>query len=287
MSAKCRSQNCNRKPETSNDQNLCILCYDWFQKCQVQHHQDASHYQELSSIYNNLTNGIHVDHNQMMRALIGSMMNMMSQSSQIMDLKEETKALSETVKVLEDELGATKLKLFHMDYDLKELEKKNINFSPRNSIVIRNLTIPKDGDEHSAVKRLLGQLDVEDFDPGEDILKVERKGQSNEKLGSVMVKLSDQALKSRIMKKKKDLTDNVGIDDKKLKIMNYKNQEQILFENALRSILSILPNGHLYEINGNVRLVAKNVEYEIQDKTKQRKQCLIPPMLGGSVISST
>ena len=86
-----------------------------------------------------------------------------------------------------------------------------------------------------------------------------------------MVKISDQALKSRIMKKKRDLNDNVGIDDKKLKIMNYKNQEQILFENALRSILSILPNGHQYEIYGNVRLVAKNVEQEIQDKSKQRK----------------
>ena len=73
------------------------------------------------------------------------------------------------------------------------------------------------------------------------------------------------------IQKKRDLTDNVGIDDKKLKIMSYKNQEQILFENALRSILSILPNGHQYEIYGNVRLVAKNVEQEIQDKSKQRK----------------
>jgi hypothetical protein len=81
-----------------------------------------------------------------------------------------------------------------------------------------------------------------------------------------MVKLSDQALKSRIMNKKKDLTDSVGIDDKKLKLMN---QEQILFENVLRSIFSILPNCHQYEINGNMRLVAKNLEQEIQDKTKQ------------------
>ena len=48
--------------------------------------------------------------------------------------------------------------------------------------------------------------------------------------------------------------------DKKLKIMNFKNQEQILVENALRSVLSIMPNGHQYELNGNMRLINKNVE---------------------------
>ena len=145
MSAKCRSQNCNRKPETSNDQNLCILCYDWFQKCAQSHQnqqQDVQHYQELSNIYNNLTNGVHVNQNQMMRALIGSMMNMMSQSNQILSLTEENKALHDNLKVLEDDLGATKLKQFHLEYDLKELEKKKETFTTLDTIVIRNLAMP-------------------------------------------------------------------------------------------------------------------------------------------------
>ena len=60
-----------------------------------------------------------------------------------MDHKEERKALSETVKVLEDELGATKLKLFHMEYVLKEFEKKNNNFFPRDSIVNEKATVMK------------------------------------------------------------------------------------------------------------------------------------------------
>ena len=80
-----------------------------------------------------------------------------------MNLKEETKVLSETVKVLEEELGIIKLKLFHMEYYLNEFENKNTSFSPHDSIVIRNLTMPKDGDEHTAIKNLLGHLDAGRF----------------------------------------------------------------------------------------------------------------------------
>ena len=59
------------------------------------------------------------------------------------------------------------------------------------------------------------------------------------------------------MKKKKELLNSTDPELKKLKIMNFKTQEQILYENALRNVLSIVPNGNLYEINGNMRLVSK------------------------------
>ena len=59
------------------------------------------------------------------------------------------------------------------------------------------------------------------------------------------------------MKKKIDLKNNVDPEIKKLKVMNYKLQEQTLFENALRSVLSQLPDGHPYELNGNIRLIPK------------------------------
>ena len=50
---------------------------------------------------------------------------------------------------------------------------------------------------------------------------------------------------------------NVDPEIKKLKIMNYKLQEHILFENALRNVLSVMPDGHLYELDGNMRLIFK------------------------------
>jgi hypothetical protein len=260
MSAKCTSQNCNRKPESTNSQNLCVLCYDWFLKCQQQSQTYQKHnqanYQELLSIYNNLSSGIVVDQNQMMRALIGSMMNLMSQNSEIVKLQQENSNLNADVKDLNEELGETKLKFYNLEYNFKEAEKKNL-FSPADTLVIRNLAIPQDGDDLKVVKEDLAQLIIEDFDPDEDILEVERKGHLKGKLGSIFVKVQDEDLKRKIMKKKKELLNSTDPELKKLKIMNFKTQEQILYENALRNVLSIVPNGNLYEINGNMRLVSK------------------------------
>ena len=113
-----------------------------------------------------------------------------------------------------------------------------------------------DGDELTCVKEVLSQLQIDDFDLDEDLVRIERKGQGNGKLGSVFVKISNAEVKRKIMKKN-ELKNNVDPEVKKLKIMNYKLQEQILFKNALRNVLSLMPDGHLYELNGNMRFVQK------------------------------
>ena len=64
-------------------------------------------------------------------------------------------------------------------------------------------------------------------------------------------------MKKNIMKKKKELTNSSDPKLKKLKIMNFKTQEQIIIENALRGVLAIVPSGSQYELNGNMRLVPK------------------------------
>ena len=72
-----------------------------------------------------------------------------------------------------------------------------------------------------------------------------------------MVKICDENFKVKIMKNKKELKNHADEGLKKLKIMNFKSQEQILYENALRSVLSIMPNGDQYELNGTMRLVSR------------------------------
>ena len=47
------------------------------------------------------------------------------------------------------------------------------------------------------------------------------------------------------MKKKKELVDKNCYETKKSKIMNFK----ILFESALRQVLSVLPYGNQYELS--------------------------------------
>ena len=160
-----------------------------------------------------------------------------------------------SVKNLEEELDASKVKVSILEYNLKNLD--NEDFLPSDSIVIRNLDVPVDGDELCVVRDTLAQINIEDFDPTEDILKVERKGNRNGKLGSVFVKITEKEIKKKIMKRKKELANSSDPKIKELKIVNFKTQEQIVFENALRGVLALVPNGSQYEINGNMRLLPK------------------------------
>ena len=117
----------------------------WFQKCQEQNqtsqeNQNLANYQELSSIYNNLANGVPVDPNIVMRALLGSMMSLMNQNDQVIKCREEISIVANDLKDLENEFGDTKLKLLRLEYDFTELENRE-EFSTRDSIVIRKAPV--------------------------------------------------------------------------------------------------------------------------------------------------
>lgn len=256
MSGKCSSSNCNRKPDGGNSENLCVLCYDWFLKCRTQP-QSQQNYQELLNIYNSLANGIQVDHTVMMTALFGSMLSLMTQNDQIINLKEDILKLETNFKDAENDLTAMKVKVYNLEYDMETLRKEE-RFSSKDSIVIRKLDLPVNGDEKVKVKELLSHLVLEDFESEEDIISVERKGCSQGRLGSVIVQLANADIKKQILKKKKELSNHRNEVFREIKIVNFKPPEHIMFENALRSVLALVPNGQGYELNGNMRLVTKN-----------------------------
>ena len=190
----------------------------------------------------------------------------MNQTTQVASLKEELNILESRQKELEDDVSENKVKIYSLEYDFKQLDEKTSealeSFSTDDSLAIRNLPIPTDGDESEGIKKVLTAINVEEFDPEEHVLWVERKGNKGGNLGTVFVKVSDAAMKKKIMKKKimkkkKELKAHSDCQIKNVKIMNYKTQEQILFENALRNMLAIFPNGSSYELNGNIRLIAK------------------------------
>ena len=68
------------------------------------------------------------------------------------------------------------------------------------------------------------------------------------------------------MKKKKELINSEDPELNKLKIMNFKTQEQILYENALRGVLSTVPDGNLYKRNGACFQAIEDPEPEPQPK---------------------
>ena len=49
-------------------------------------------------------------------------------------------------------------------------------FATSDTIVIRNLNVPEDGDDTRLVNETLAKLAIEDFDAEDYVLKVERKG---------------------------------------------------------------------------------------------------------------
>jgi hypothetical protein len=90
----------------------------------------------------------------------------------------------------------------------------------------------------------------------------------------------------KILKNKKELK-NLG--DEQLKFLNFETQEQILYENALRNVVSVIPNGKHYELNGRCSLCPgrRNPNPEMKRIIEnEHQQCFISPMLGGSVIST-
>jgi len=90
------------------------------------------------------------------------------------------------------------LKVYNLEYDVQKLN----GFSTSDSIVIRNLDIPTSGNDTEAVEKALESIGVEEFEPKEDLLKVERKGNTAGKLGNVLVKFANDDLKKKVMKKR-------------------------------------------------------------------------------------
>ena len=136
----------------------------------------------------------------------------MNQNMQVVKIREEISAVTNDLKDLENERSETKLKLFWLEYNFSELDNKE-EISTKDSIVIRNIPEPQNGDEHRVVTETLAQLNIEEFVSDDDIKKVIRKGNTNGKLGSIFVKPSDERKKKKkkkkfqvkIMKSKKEL----------------------------------------------------------------------------------
>ena len=97
----------------------------------------------------------------------------MNQNDQIINLKQEIQTQASNITDLDNDLTATKIKVFNLEYDMKE-------FTSRDSIVIRNLEMPADGDEKQKVIEVLSNLELEGIELEEDIIAVERKGSDSQ-----------------------------------------------------------------------------------------------------------
>ena len=72
------------------------------------------------------------------------------------------------------------------------------------SLAIRNLPLPGSGeDDIQIVKAVLFEINAKDVNPEQDIVKVVRKGATNENPGTVFVELVSDEVRASVMKTKK------------------------------------------------------------------------------------
>ena len=75
------------------------------------------------------------------------------------------------------------------------------------------------------------------------------------KLGTILVEIATEEAKIKIMKAKKTLLKHPNMMKRKVKIRNMKTKEQMTYENNLYQLLSLLPDGNQFGLNGIGKLV--------------------------------
>ena len=96
--------------------------------------------------------------------------------------------------------------------------------------------------------QILSDIDAEDL--SDAIVKVKRVGQSVVKPGTILVEIKTEDCKIKIMKAKKVLLKHSNLMKRKVKVRNMKSKEQMMHENNLYQLLSLLPNGDRFGLIG-------------------------------------
>ena len=124
------------------------------------------------------------------------------------------------------------------------------------SVTIQNLTKYPTVTDEEAVKKVIAEIGAEGVDPQTDVVKVNRKGYKpasgtqQERLGTVMVELSSQEVKAKIMRSKKSLEDRPN-NLANLRIRNMKSQAELNQDFFNRQVLKLVPGGDKFYIAAN------------------------------------
>ena len=122
-------------------------------------------------------------------------------------------------------------------------------------IVFQNLPASENKSDKELVEEILLDIEADGLNVCDVIAKVKRVGQNDSKPGTILVEITTEESKIKIMKAKKVLLKHPNLMKRKIKIRNMKSKEQMTFENNLYQLLSLLPNGNQYGLNGVGKLI--------------------------------
>ena len=203
---------------------------------------------DLTNTYNQIkSNGVAPEtSNKLLVDIYGMMVNMSAKQAEIDTVKTVVKSNTNRISELESKIG--------------NAHQVSIPLS----IAIRHLPPPPQGtSELQQVRHVLAAVRAEGVDPQTDVIKAVREGFKEESrpgandgwLGTVLVELRTDEIKTKVMKTKKVLEDHQNQMLKNLIIKNAKTKAEMRMERMANSLLKLNPQGQnfYFAANGNLR----------------------------------
>ena len=221
---------------------------------------DAAHYPPVdvnianfTQTYNDIRNGAAEatpdTTNRLLVDIYGMMVNLSAKQSEIDTVKEVVKTNTSRIGELEAKIGNP--------------DQVSIPLG----IAIRQLPLPPHGtSELQQARRVLAEVRAEGVNVETDVVKAVREGFKPESrpgandgwLGTVLVELQSDEMKTKIMKTKKCLESHPNETIKKLIIKNAKTKAEMRMERMANSLLKMNPEGQNYYFAANGNLRPKN-----------------------------
>jgi len=284
----CKSENCNRKFERTSLSELCPACASAFKAGQTQTQRRMGNTtrqtQARSSSYDNnrdltvspphtqqqptaslptqATPGIDIERlqttfnslgagsssgtepNHAMKDMFGMMLYLCSKSGETEQMKTQLSTNTHRLDRIEARIGGNP-----------------DDIAVPLSLAINNLPIPAPGTEDiELVKALLREVNAPNVDVEKDILRVVRRGATEQNQGSVMVEMSSDETRASVMKSKWRLETHPNPGLRKVIIRNMKERHELKVDIALNQMLKLIPGGENLYIANNGNLREKNVQ---------------------------
>ena len=210
--------------------------------------------------------------NKLLVDIYGMMVNMSAKQSEIDTVKKVVKTNTNRISELEAKIG--------------NADQVSIPLG----IAIRHLPPPPQGtSELQQVRNVLAAVRAEGVDPQTDVVKAVREGFKAESrpgmsdgwLGTVLVELKSEEIKTKLMKTKKILESHPNQVLRNLIIKNAKTKPEMRMERMANSLLKLNPQGQNFYFAANGNLRPKNQPYSAASQPPQNNSWqprnLLPP----------
>ena len=282
MLKSCKSEGCNRRVEKASLCGLCPPCTHAFKSAEAQQLRrtdqradsldrrnvarssqftgnrvipppssnpgraaPAIDVDKLYDTYDNMT-----PENATMKDMFGMLLNLSIKGHETEEMKTQLSENTHRLSRLEAKIGNPD------------------DFATPLSLAVRNLPFPAPGvTDLQLIIAAFREIPHTDVDLERDIVCVDRRGATDENLGTVFVEMSSDQTRASIMKNKKHLESHLNPGIRKIIIKNMLERSELKMNIALNEILRRIPgsencyvanNGHIREKNPNQRYINQN-----------------------------